>query len=89
MRILCLHGAGSSGSIFEAQIANLQHQLDPSIELVFTDGPFECERGPGAYLTPNLPCVTNISVYRRFRIPPRSIFHFYPESCTIFYGTSG
>jgi hypothetical protein len=31
----------------EAQIANLRRKLDPSIELVFVDGPFECERGPG------------------------------------------
>ncbi|KAH5502667.1 hypothetical protein HBI38_184030 [Parastagonospora nodorum] len=60
MRILCLHGAGSSGAIFEVQIANLQHQLDPSIELVFTDGPFECERGPGAHLIQTLPCVIDI-----------------------------
>lgn len=47
MKILCLHGVGSSGTIFEAQIANLRRELDPSFELVFVDGPFECERGPG------------------------------------------
>ncbi|KAI8934470.1 hypothetical protein NX059_009198 [Plenodomus lindquistii] len=47
MKILCLHGLGSSGAIFEAQIANLRRELDPSIELAFVDGPFECQRGPG------------------------------------------
>lgn len=47
MKILCLHGVGSSGAILEAQMANLQRELDPSYELVFVDGPFECERGPG------------------------------------------
>ncbi|KAM5436780.1 hypothetical protein McanMca71_001894 [Microsporum canis] len=47
MRILCLHGVGSSGAVLEAQMANLQRELDPSFELVFVDGPFECERGPG------------------------------------------
>ncbi|CEJ92558.1 Putative DUF341 domain-containing protein [[Torrubiella] hemipterigena] len=47
MKILCLHGVGSSGAILEAQMANLRRELDPSFELVFIDGPFECERGPG------------------------------------------
>ncbi len=48
MRILCLHGVGSSGAILEKQMANLRRQLDPSFDLVFVDGPFESERGPGA-----------------------------------------
>ncbi|KAJ8106138.1 hypothetical protein ONZ43_g7165 [Nemania bipapillata] len=47
MKILCLHGVGSSGAILEAQMANLRRELDPSFELVFVDGPFEHERGPG------------------------------------------
>ncbi|KAI3391680.1 hypothetical protein diail_6959 [Diaporthe ilicicola] len=47
MKILCLHGVGSSGDILEQQMANLRRELDPSFELVFVDGPFECERGPG------------------------------------------
>lgn len=47
MKILCLHGCGSSGAILEAQMANLMRALDPSFELYFVDGPFECERGPG------------------------------------------
>jgi len=49
MKILCLHGAGSSGAILEKQMANLRRELDPSFELAFVDGPFECERGPGTY----------------------------------------
>ncbi|KAI4255609.1 MAG: hypothetical protein LQ352_002497 [Teloschistes flavicans] len=47
MKILCLHGVGSSGAILEMQMANFRRELDPSYELVFVDGPFECERGPG------------------------------------------
>ncbi|KAI0448682.1 DUF341 domain-containing protein [Xylaria acuta] len=47
MKILCLHGVGSSGAILEAQMANLRRELDPSFELIFIDGPFEYERGPG------------------------------------------
>ncbi|KAJ5135406.1 uncharacterized protein N7515_004684 [Penicillium bovifimosum] len=47
MRILCLHGVGSSGAILEKQMSNLRRELDPSFELVFVDGPFECGRGPG------------------------------------------
>lgn len=47
MKILCLHGVGSSGAILERQMANLRRSLDPSFELTFVDGPFECERGPG------------------------------------------
>ncbi|KAL9014611.1 MAG: hypothetical protein Q9173_000740 [Seirophora scorigena] len=47
MKVLCLHGVGSSGAILETQMANFRRELDPSYELVFVDGPFECERGPG------------------------------------------
>ncbi|KAI8948810.1 DUF341 domain-containing protein [Xylaria longipes] len=47
MKILCLHGVGSSGAILEKQLSNLQRELDPSFDLVFVDGPFESERGPG------------------------------------------
>ncbi|KAI1734274.1 DUF341 domain-containing protein [Xylaria scruposa] len=47
MKILCLHGVGSSGSILEKQMSNLRRELDPSFDLVFVDGPFESERGPG------------------------------------------
>lgn len=47
MRFLCLHGFGSSGAILEMQMSNLQRELDPTFELVFVDGPFESERGPG------------------------------------------
>ncbi|KAE8376661.1 DUF341 domain-containing protein [Aspergillus bertholletiae] len=47
MAILCLHGVGSSGAILEKQMSNLRRELDPSFELVFVDGSFECKRGPG------------------------------------------
>jgi len=44
MKILCLHGVGSSCEILGAQMASLRRELDPSFELVFVDGPFESER---------------------------------------------
>ncbi|PGH17659.1 hypothetical protein AJ79_01021 [Helicocarpus griseus UAMH5409] len=47
MKILCLHGVGSSGSICESQFSPLLRRIDPSFELIFVDGPVECERGPG------------------------------------------
>jgi len=47
MRILCLHGVGSSGKILESQLQPFMQAVDPSYEFVFVDGPFLCERGPG------------------------------------------
>lgn len=47
MRILCLHGVGSSGSICESQLGAFLKVVDPSYEFVFVDGPALCERGPG------------------------------------------
>ncbi|KAK4224176.1 serine hydrolase FSH [Podospora fimiseda] len=47
MRIICLHGVGSSGRILDSQMQPLVQALDPSYEFVFVDGPFLCERGPG------------------------------------------
>ncbi|KAI5867873.1 DUF341 domain protein [Durotheca rogersii] len=47
MRLLCLHGVGSSGSICEKQFAAFVKAADPSYEFVFVDGPVESARGPG------------------------------------------
>ncbi|KAL2140166.1 hypothetical protein VTI28DRAFT_4182 [Corynascus sepedonium] len=47
MRILCLHGVGSSGKILESQLHSFTLAVDHSYEFVFVDGPFSCERGPG------------------------------------------
>lgn len=47
MRILCLHGVGSSGSICESQFRPFLQAADASYEFVFVDGPELSERGPG------------------------------------------
>lgn len=45
-RILCLHGGGVTGEIFRAQSRALIKAL-PTFRLVFADGPFYCNPGPG------------------------------------------
>ncbi|KAK1977275.1 DUF341 domain protein [Colletotrichum cereale] len=47
MRILCLHGVGSSGAICESQFGPFLRAADPSYEFVFVDGPEPSIRGPG------------------------------------------
>ena len=45
-RILCLHGGGVTGDVFKAQARALIKYL-PDFRLVFADGPFFCDPGPG------------------------------------------
>ena len=45
-RILCLHGGGVTGDVFRAQARALIKYL-PDFRLVFADGPFFCDPGPG------------------------------------------
>ncbi|KAF2690581.1 DUF341 domain protein [Lentithecium fluviatile CBS 122367] len=47
MRILCLHGVGSSASILENQLRQLINAVDPTYEFIFVDGFVPSERGPG------------------------------------------
>lgn len=47
MKILCLHGVGSSGAICERQFAPFIKAADPSYDFVFVDGPVESIKGPG------------------------------------------
>ncbi|KAL2760691.1 hypothetical protein ACRALDRAFT_1066831 [Sodiomyces alcalophilus JCM 7366] len=47
MRLLCLHGVGSSGSICESQFQPFVKAADPSYEFVFVNGPVTSIRGPG------------------------------------------
>jgi hypothetical protein len=47
MRFLCLHGMGTNGQIFEAQLSSIRNQLVGQHEFVFPDGEFECEPAPG------------------------------------------
>lgn len=46
-KILCLHGAGSSGAIFKCQTRNIQASMRNRFEFVFADAPFESSIGPG------------------------------------------
>lgn len=45
-RILCLHGGGVTAEVFKAQSRALIRYL-PDFRLVFADGPFFCDPGPG------------------------------------------
>lgn len=45
-RILCLHGGGVTGEVFRMQARSLIKYL-PDFRLVFADGPFFCDPGPG------------------------------------------
>ena len=45
-RILCLHGGGVNSSVFRSQCRALIKHL-PAFRLVFADGPWFCEAGPG------------------------------------------
>jgi predicted esterase len=45
--ILCLHGRGTSGAIFEIQAMPLLRILESQFEFVFVDAPIESEPGPG------------------------------------------
>lgn len=45
-RILCLHGGGVTGEVFRLQARSLIKAL-PDFRLVFADGPFFCDPGPG------------------------------------------
>ncbi|KAF7191671.1 Esterase citA [Pseudocercospora fuligena] len=46
-RILCLHGGGVNAEVFRAQSRALIRDLSPHFRLVFADGPFFCDPGPG------------------------------------------
>ena len=46
-RILCLHGGGVNAEVFRLQARALIAKLSPYFRLVFADGPFFCDPGPG------------------------------------------
>ncbi|KAF3480346.1 citrinin biosynthesis oxidoreductase CtnB [Arthroderma uncinatum] len=48
-RVLCLHGAGSSGAIYRVQGRKLFHPLRREFQFVFVDAPFPSTAGPGMY----------------------------------------
>lgn len=47
MAVLCLHGAGSSGSIFRLQLAKCRLLLKNKLEFIFIDGPLLAPAGYG------------------------------------------
>ncbi|KAF6798076.1 hypothetical protein CSOJ01_12853 [Colletotrichum sojae] len=47
MRILCLHGYGTSSAILRSQLDAFIHRADATHEFAFLDGEFECPRGRG------------------------------------------
>lgn len=47
MRVLALHGIGTSASILKKQLAPLVNELGPNFEFVFVDGVQSAWKGPG------------------------------------------
>jgi pimeloyl-ACP methyl ester carboxylesterase len=45
--LLCLHGAGSSSSIFKFQLAKIRFALKHDFDFVFVEGPAPAPAGPG------------------------------------------
>ncbi|KAJ5085001.1 Serine hydrolase FSH [Penicillium argentinense] len=51
MRVLCLHGKGTSGAIFRSQTSSFRARLaDKNIEFDFVDGPFQSDPAAGVDL---------------------------------------
>lgn len=47
MRVLALHGIGSSGEMLKKQLGSLMVLLGPEYDFTFFDGGITCGRGPG------------------------------------------
>jgi pimeloyl-ACP methyl ester carboxylesterase len=60
-RILCLHGGGVNSEIFRLQCRGIIASLSHEFRLVFADGPFLCDAGPGI-----LPVYADFGPYRRW-----------------------
>ena len=52
MRVLCLHGHGTSSDIFETQMSAIRELLDESTEYIYIDGPVESDRVRGSFSHP-------------------------------------
>lgn len=50
MKILCLHGYGTSSSILKSQLDALIRRADESYEFIFFDGEVECPKAKGKLL---------------------------------------
>ena len=54
MRILAIHGMGTNGAIFEAQLSRICATLeDHGHELVFVDGQIDCAGAQGTLASPS------------------------------------
>lgn len=60
-RLLCLHGGGSSATIFKIQTIRLAHYLRKHFHLVYLDGPYPSPAGPGI-----LPVFESVPPYFRW-----------------------
>lgn len=60
-RILCLHGGGVTGEVFRMQARSIITALKDTFRLVFADGPFLCDAGPGI-----LPVFADFGPFRRW-----------------------
>jgi predicted esterase len=60
-RILCLHGGGVTAEAFKLQSRALNSRLKTHFRLVFADGPFLCDPGPGI-----LPVYADFAPFRRW-----------------------
>ncbi|KAF2146585.1 uncharacterized protein K452DRAFT_218179 [Aplosporella prunicola CBS 121167] len=60
-RLLCLHGGGVTAEVFRLQARAFVSALSPYFRLVFADGPFFCDAGPGV-----LPVYADLGPYRRW-----------------------
>ncbi|KAJ5334746.1 hypothetical protein N7452_007149 [Penicillium brevicompactum] len=50
MKVLCLHGKGTSGAIFRSQISSFRSKLPEGTEFDFLDGPFNSNAAAGVDL---------------------------------------
>ncbi|CAG8274320.1 unnamed protein product [Penicillium nalgiovense] len=55
MKVLCLHGKGTSGAIFRSQISTFRTKLPDDIEFDFIDGPFKSDAAAGIDIFYNPP----------------------------------
>jgi pimeloyl-ACP methyl ester carboxylesterase len=60
-RILCLHGGGVTAEAFRLQSRALIAKLNTTFRLVFADGPFLCDPGPGI-----VPVYADCAPFRRW-----------------------
>lgn len=63
-RILCLHGGGTSATIFKIQLRRLVFALRQHFAFVFVSGPFESGPGPGV-----MPVFADCGPYYRWMVP--------------------